>query len=82
MHVKDIGMRSASDPEVLDAGIRSNRVILTYNIGDFTRLDELLRNANRPHPGILVSVERAIGDLVDRLEHFDFSQIDSTFRHL
>jgi uncharacterized protein with PIN domain len=82
VHVKDIGMRSASDPEVLEAGILSNRIILTYNIGDFSRLDDLLRKSNRKHPGILVSVERPIGELLDRLERFDFSQIDSTFRHL
>ncbi len=82
VHVKDIGMRSASDPEVLEAGIRSNRVILTYNIGDFSRLDDMLRRTNRRHPGILVSIERSIGDLVERLEAFDFSQVHSSFRHL
>jgi Domain of unknown function (DUF5615) len=82
VHVKDIGMRGSSDPEVLEAGTRSNRIILTFNIGDFSRLDDLLRKSNRNHPGILVSVERPIGELLDRLEKFDFSQIDSTFRHL
>ncbi len=82
VHIKDIGMRSASDPEIFEAGIRSNRIILTYNIGDFSRLDDQFRKLNRNHPGILVSVERPIGDLLDRLERFDFSQIESTFRHL
>jgi hypothetical protein len=82
VHVKDIGMRGSSDPEVLEAGIRSNRVILTYNIGDFSRLDGLLRKLNRNHPGRVVSVERPVGELLDRLERFDFSNIDSSYRHL
>jgi len=82
VHVKDIGMRSAKDPEILDAAINSNRVLLTYNIGDFARLDDLLRTNNRQHHGIIVSIERPIGDLLERLEEFDFSQIDSSFRHL
>ena len=82
VHVKDMGLRSVSDPEVLDAAIRAHRIVLTYNIGDFSKLDAELREAGRIHPGILMSIERPIGELVRRLESFNFSHIESIFAHL
>ena len=82
MHIKDIGLRRAKDPEVLEAAIQTHRIVVTYNIGDFSRLDAELREAGRLHPGILMSVERPIGELVRRLEAFDFSHIESIFAHL
>ncbi|HEY3874574.1 MAG TPA: DUF5615 family PIN-like protein [Candidatus Kapabacteria bacterium] len=82
VHVKDIGMRGAPDRDVLNAAIHSNRIILTYNIGNAANLDDSLRKKNMTHPGILVSTERSIPDLVERLESFDFTQINSSVRHL
>jgi predicted nuclease of predicted toxin-antitoxin system len=82
VHVKDIGLRGAKDPEVLEAAIRAHRITLTYNIDDFSRLDDEFREAGQTHPSIIMSVERSIGELVRRLESFDFSHIESIFAHL
>jgi len=82
LHIKDIGMRSAKDPAVLDLAVRSKRIVLTSDFADYSRLDQIYREESRPHPGILLLPERIISEVVTRLEEFDWSQIESTVRFL
>ena len=82
VHIKDIGMRTAKDPIVFEAAVESGRVVLTSDFSDFKRLDAAFRIAGREHPGILLLPERPIGEIIRRVETFDFSQIASTIRYL
>jgi predicted nuclease of predicted toxin-antitoxin system len=48
LHIKDIGMRSAKDPAVLDLAVRSNRIVLTSDFADYSRLDQIyVKNLDR-----------------------------------
>jgi len=82
VHVKDLGMISADDPEIMETAIQSGRIVVTNNYGDYVALDESLRNQGREHPGIVLLTRRPVKDVLDRLEAFDFSQIASTVRFL
>lgn len=82
VHVKDIGMRTAKDPEIFEAAVESGRIVLTSDFSDFKNLDAAFRVAGRKHPGIILTPERPIGEIIRRLEAFDFSQIASTIRYL
>jgi predicted nuclease of predicted toxin-antitoxin system len=82
VHVKDIGMRTATDSSVLDAAVNSGRIILTSDFSDYKALDSAFRSEGQEHPGIILLPEKPIGEVLRSLEAFDFDQIHSTIRFL
>lgn len=82
VHVKDIGMRTASDPSVLEEAVNSGRIVLTSDFRDYKALDKAFRTQGREHPGIIMLPEKSVGEVVRHLEAFDFQQIHSTIRFL
>ena len=46
---------------------RENRVLLTFNVSDFSRIHEEWVGSSRHHAGIIVSSQRSIGDLLRRI---------------
>ena len=82
VHVKDIGMRTATDSSVLDAAVNSGRIILTSDFSDYNALDAAFRAGSREHPGIILLPEKPVGEVLRSLEAFDFDQIHSTIRFL
>ena len=57
VHVRDRGLIGATDPEVLDAAYREDRILVTANVDDF----EKLAGARNLHAGIVCIEE---GDLL------------------
>jgi hypothetical protein len=82
VHANEIGLKRADDPDVLKRAVAERRVVVTYNTKDFILLDKEYRNAGLSHAGILVSPERPIGEMLRRIEQFDWEQIHSNLRHL
>jgi predicted nuclease of predicted toxin-antitoxin system len=82
VHVKDIGLRTAKDPLVLDAAVATGRVLLTSDFRDYMALDAAFRSDGREHPGIILLPEKSIANVLNALEEFDFEQIGSCIRFL
>ena len=81
VHTNEIGLKRAPDPQVLKRAVEENRILVTFNSKDFIRLDAKYRSEGSTHPGILVSPERPIGELLKRIEAFDWQHIHSMVRH-
>lgn len=60
-------LRGRSDQEQLAYATSSNRVIFTFNTGDFVKLHTEYLTIGRHHAGIIVSDQVPIGVLVRRL---------------
>jgi len=56
-----------SDESQLEWAAGGGRVLLTFNVADFIRLNDRFIHASRHHAGIIVSRQRAIGDLLRRI---------------
>ncbi len=82
LHAHEVGLRRATDPEVLKYATEDHRIVVTFNSKDFIALDSEYHSEGLQHPGILVSPERPIGEILRRIEQFDWEQIHSTVRHL
>ena len=82
VHANEIGLKRAPDPQVLKRAVEENRVVVTFNSKDFIHLDANYRRERSSHPGIIVSPERPIGELLRRIEEFDWQHIHSLVRHL
>jgi uncharacterized protein with PIN domain len=54
--VAELGLAGASDPEILKAAITEQRVLLTENVADFTRMSAEHLVAGRHHPGVLIAL--------------------------
>ena len=52
-HVLDVGMKSASDPAVLEYAIEHGRILVTRNYRDFVPLVQVLNRRGRTFPGVL-----------------------------
>lgn len=52
-HVGDVGLGDADDIEVLEYAIREERIVVTRNYGNFTRLVEVMNREGRSFPGVL-----------------------------
>lgn len=64
LSAKDAGMLGKSDLEQLAFAVSQGRAILTFNIGDFTRLHKSWLTENKSHKGIIVSPEIKITELI------------------
>jgi predicted nuclease of predicted toxin-antitoxin system len=53
VHVNTVGLRGASDPEVLAYAIAEDRIVMTSNADDFRRLARHAVN----HPGLAVLID-------------------------
>lgn len=75
--LRRVGLDTVSTPEVQRIGstdedqllwaATQRRVIVTFNVADFTRLHCDWLSAGRIHAGVVVSSQRTIGDAVGRL---------------
>ena len=54
--VGELGLAGSSDPEVFAAAISSDRVVLTENVADFTRIAAEHLNAGGRHPGLIIAL--------------------------
>jgi predicted nuclease of predicted toxin-antitoxin system len=53
VHVLDIGLEGASDPEVLDRAATEGRIVVTRNYRDFAGLVEAYNARQQSFPGVL-----------------------------
>jgi uncharacterized protein with PIN domain len=54
--VAELGLTGAADPEVLAIAIAEERVLLTENVADFSRISAEHLIAGRHHPGVLIAL--------------------------
>jgi uncharacterized protein with PIN domain len=54
--VAELGLAGAADAEVLAAAIAEQRILLTENVADFTRISAEHLVAGLHHPGVLVAL--------------------------
>jgi len=64
LSAKDAGMLGKSDLEQLAFAASHDRALLTFNIGDFTKLHRLWFEENKQHKGIIISPEIKIDELI------------------
>jgi len=62
----EVGHAHLPDPEHLIYAAEQERVLLTYNIGDFMRLYQAWWNEGRQHAGVVVSRQLPLGELLRR----------------
>lgn len=67
MSTAEVGRRGESDDDQLLWATNEGRAILTFDVRDFARLHARWMTERRRHTGIVVSQQRAIGDVLSRL---------------
>ena len=66
--VGEIGTISLSDEEQLIIATKQQRVLYTFNVGDFCQLHTIFISESRTHAGIIVSLqEYSIGEQMRRV---------------
>jgi hypothetical protein len=65
----EVGRRGQSDESQLEWASTEGRVLVTFNVAHFAELHLTWLKQGRRHAGIVVSSQRAIGDMVRRLLH-------------
>ncbi len=65
----EVGRRGQSDESQLEWATAESRIFLTFNVAHFVQLHATWLQQGRHHAGIIVSSQRAIGDVVRRLLH-------------
>ena len=60
----EVELEGATDEELLELAASENRVLITFNVGDFRRIAESWREEERPHSGLIL-VSKGV-----RHEHF------------
>ena len=75
--LRERGFEAVSTPEAdrlgetdqaqLEWAVQEGRVLLTFNVADFARLHDEWLSHLRHHTGIIVSIQRPIGDLLRRV---------------
>lgn len=63
----DADRLGASDESQLAWAAQENRVLVTFNVSDFSQLHYQWLEDNRHHAGVIVSRQRPIGEMVRRL---------------
>lgn len=58
-----------TDESQLNWATSEQRVLVTFNVGHFTQLHRERLERGRKHSGIVVSIQRPVGDLLRRLLH-------------
>jgi len=64
LSAKDVGMLGKTDLEQFAFAAAQGRAILTFNIGDFTKLHRAWLEEGRRHKGIIISPEIKIAELI------------------
>lgn len=64
---QEAGQMGATDPVQLAYAAEQQRVLFTFNRGDFVKLHITYLESNRQHAGIIVSDQLAVGVLLRRL---------------
>jgi uncharacterized protein with PIN domain len=87
--VAELGLAGAADPEVLAAAIAEERVLLTENVADFTRISAELLIAGRHHPGVLIALSSRFprrvagaGPLVTAIQELAEQELNDCLVHL
>ncbi len=87
--VAELGLTGASDPEILTVAIAEQRVLLTENVADFTRISAEHLVAGRHHPGVLIALSSrfsrraaGIGPLVTAIQELAEQQLSDCLIHL
>lgn len=62
--VYEVEMRGKSDEEQLEWAIAQNRTLVSFNARHYATLAETFYQANKPHPGILVSPQIGFSELL------------------
>jgi predicted nuclease of predicted toxin-antitoxin system len=70
VHVNEIGMGSALDPDVLAYAVAERRAVFTHNVDDFMALADAHARAGKPYWGIVVSRQAAFWRIRRRLLRF------------
>jgi predicted nuclease of predicted toxin-antitoxin system len=67
----DAGLLGAPDEEQLAFATAAGRALLTFNVGDFARLNAAWLARGRPHAGLILANQRRwpVGELVRRILH-------------
>ena len=65
----EAGRLAESDASQLEWACDEDRVIVTFNVAHFAILHAERTKQGRHHPGIIVSSQRPIGDIMRRLLH-------------
>lgn len=84
--VREAGQRGTSDPELLQFAISEERAVVSFNIKHFEALAVQLFQQGQEHFGIIVSPERSLRDVLQRLlkllkEH-DADDLKNQLRYL
>lgn len=53
VHVAEVGLSEADDPEIMAWAVREDRIVVTRNYRDFAPLAEAYGAGGREHPGVL-----------------------------
>ena len=85
----EVGLTGAADPEVLAAAIAEERVLLTENVADFTRISAEHLIAGRHHPGVLIALSSrfsrraaGVGPLVTAIQELAEQELNDCLVHL
>jgi hypothetical protein len=65
----EAGRLGQSDESQLDWAVREGRALLTFNVGHFSRLHASWLQQGRSHAGLVVSEQRPVGDVLQRLRN-------------
>ena len=67
----EAGLIARPDSQHLSYASDHDRVLFTYNVGDFCRLHDVLLREGRPHAGIICAQQQSytIGEILRRLLH-------------
>lgn len=65
----EVNRTGSTDLAQLEWAAQEGRALVTFNVADFARLHHEWMIAGRHHSGLIVSQQRAIGDIIRRLLH-------------
>lgn len=63
----EVGRLTEHDPLQLEWATSQGRVLISFNVGDFIRLHGEWLRTGRHHAGLVVSVQRPLGETMRRL---------------
>ncbi len=68
LHVRDLGLSTASDPEILEVAARLDRILLTHDRKTMPTFAHDRVNAGQPMPGVfLVSGDMPVRDAIEEI---------------
>ena len=67
VHVQEVGRKGLDDAEQLAYAAEQARCLVSFNVGDFSRLHVEYLTQNETHAGIFLSKQRPVGEVLRRL---------------